>query len=99
MLLGYDPDWNNIQKLGKLKCVLLNLATKITTKLDQMHTLFCCVLLGYGPDWDNMQTKGKLKIVLLNVATIFTTKLDQMHTVFCCACCWASVLTGTICKD
>ena len=43
VLLGYVPDWNNIQKLGKWKIELLNCATTFPIELDQMHILFCCV--------------------------------------------------------
>ena len=67
--------------------------------LSNAHLALLFVLRGNVPDWNNIQNLQKPKIVLLNFAIRFTTKLHPMHTLFCCVCCWALVLTGTICKN
>ena len=79
------------RKLGKLKFRLTNFDSIFTTKLHQMHIVFCCLCC-----WLMFSTKpfykklGHLKFHLLFLAMIFATKPQGMLTLF-----WAFV--GGLC--
>ena len=63
-LCSYVPKWNEMLKLGAKN--VTKYATIVTTKLHQMHALFCCVCAAGLCSWLEQYTKlGKRKFVLV----------------------------------